>query len=361
MPELLKDRFFTKTFIEKLAEITSKNYSDFDKEKFQSLVLSSDWVTKELKEKMRHITLCLNETLPQNYETALGILEKVASEFSGFDGMIFPDFVEVFGLEEEEVSLKALEHLTKFSSSEFAIRHFLLKDQDKVMALMLKWSQSENFHVRRLASEGCRPRLPWAIGVPNLKKNPKPVLPILENLKADETDYVRRSVANNLNDISKDFPDLVLEICERWYGENKNTNWIVRHSLRGLLKKGNPRALILFGFGEPENVVVTNLAINKSSLKIGEEFNFNFAVQIPKDSSLKLRIEYAIHFRKANGSLSKKVFSISENTFSNPKTEFSKKHSFRNLTTRKHYAGEHFFEIIVNGVTKQKLAFLLEN
>lgn len=359
MPELLKERFFTKTFIEELAEVTQKNYSKFDKAKFKSLVLNSDWNKKELKEKMRHITLCLGKTLPQNYETALEILEKIAPEFSGFDGMIFPDFVEVFGLENEKLSLKALEHLTKFSSSEFAIRHFLLKDQNKVMDLMLKWSQSDNFNVRRLASEGCRPRLPWAIGVPNLKKNPKPILPILENLKADETDYVRRSVANNLNDISKDFPDLVLEICERWYGENKNTNWIVKHALRGLLKKGNSRALILFGFGNPENVKVKNLILDKNSLKIGEEFNFSFAVQIPKDSSLRLRIEYAIHFRKANGSLSKKVFSVSENTFSKTQTDFSKKHSFKDLTTRKHYSGEHFLEIIVNGVSKKKIAFSL--
>ncbi|KAA3602810.1 MAG: DNA alkylation repair protein [Calditrichaeota bacterium] len=360
MPELLKDRFFTKTFIEELAEVTHKNYSDFDKSKFKSLVFSSDWNAKELKEKMRHITLCLGETLPQNYESALEILQKIAPEFSGFDGMVFPDFVEVYGLNNFYESLKALEHLTKFSSSEFAIRHFLLKDQNKVIDLMLKWSKSENFHVRRLASEGCRPRLPWAIGVPNLKKNPKPILPILENLKADETDYVRRSVANNLNDISKDFPDLVLEICEGWYGKHKNTNWIVKHALRGLLKKGNPRALILFGFGKPENVEVSNLVLDKNYLRIGEEFNFSFEIQIPKDSSLKLRIEYAIHFCKANGSLSKKVFSISENTFSKPQTDFSKKHSFKDLTTRKHYSGEHFLEIIVNGVTKQKFTFLLE-
>src|SRR5690606_550673 len=145
-------------------------------------------------------------TLPPDYIEAVGVLKKAAPYFTGLEAMIFPDFVETYGLDHWEASMDALELMTRYSSSEYAVRPFIAKDTERMMAQMLEWAHSDSEHVRRLASEGCRPRLPWAMGLTMLKKDPSPILPILETLKQDESLYVRRSVANNLNDISKDHP-----------------------------------------------------------------------------------------------------------------------------------------------------------
>ena len=357
MAELLKERFFTEQFIDELAAVIQTNSAGFDRRKFKSLVYGDSWEAKELKERMRHISLSLGQTLPEDYDEAISILRKTAPHFTGFDGMVFPDFVEVFGLAHWETSLAALEFFTQFSSSEFAIRPFLKENSADIFPRMEKWAAHKNHHVRRLASEGCRPRLPWAMAIPELKKTPAPILPILEMLKADESDYVRRSVANNLNDISKDHPGLVLEICERWHGSHKHTNWIVKHACRGLLKNGNSRAMIIFGFGNPKNVEIKNFTLDKPTVAIGGEFTFEFDVQLKSKPAAKLRIEYAIYFRKAKGNLSKKVFQISENTFREAVTHFSKKHSFKDLTTRKHHPGEHQISVIVNGIEKAKTMF----
>ncbi|MDX2429675.1 MAG: DNA alkylation repair protein, partial [Bacteroides sp.] len=235
MAERLKDRFFSKKFIEELGEAIQQVYPDFDKTEFSRLVYADDWEEKELKERMYHITHSLHATLPENYPLALKNLTEVAPNFEGFDVMIFPDYVEKYGLDDWELSLPALAFFTTLCSSEFAIRPFLLKDPEKAVGYMYKWARDEDFHLRRLASEGCRPRLPWAKSLPAFKKDPTPILPIMETLKDDPVDYVRMSVANNLNDISKDHPDLVLYVCERWYGQSKNTDWIVKRACRTML------------------------------------------------------------------------------------------------------------------------------
>ena len=236
MPEKLKNIFFTKVFVENLAKAIKKEQGSFDKNKFMRLVFDQEWKKLELKAKMRHITGCLYETLPDDYVEAVKILKKVAPHFSGFDAMVFPDYVECYGLNHEKISLDALKLFTKCCSSEFGIRPFLLKNPIQVMSYMEKWAKDQDPHVRRLASEGCRPRLPWARALPYFKKDPRLILSILDILKGDPSEYVRRSVANNLNDISKDHQDLVLDICENWYGESKEINWLVKHACRDMLK-----------------------------------------------------------------------------------------------------------------------------
>jgi hypothetical protein len=190
------------------------------------------------------------------------------------------------------------------------------------------------------------------LGVPALKKDPSLVLPILEKLKNDPEEFVRKSVANNLNDISKDHPETVLEICERWQGTSKNTNWITKHACRTLLKQGNKRALLLFGFANPEKMKVENLTISNRSPKIGEEINFSFNLNLKIDSKQKVRLEYIVHFVKASGKTSPKVFQLKEVEMKPGLHSIQKKHSFRNLSTRKHYTGKHKLEIVVNGVVK---------
>jgi len=360
MPEKLKDMFFTQESINHLADTFKKYYPKFDKEKFTELIFDDNFDSLELKQKMRHTTECMYETLPKTYKEALDILKKVLPHIKGFEVMSFPDYVEIYGMDNWNLSLPALGYLTKYASSEFAIRQFLDKDPDRVMEYMLKWADDEDEKVRRFASEGCRPRLPWTIALPKFKKDPSPIIPILEKLKNDDSEFVRRSVANNLNDISKDNPEIALDICEHWIGKTDNTDWIVKHACRTMLKAGNKRAMILFGYGDPSNINVENFKFEKEKINIGDELGFSFDLNINEREKKKVRLEYGVYFMKANGKLSKKVFKITENSYKPGKHSFRKKHQFADMSTRKHYPGEHQVSIIVNGVEKEKTSFLLE-
>ncbi len=349
MAERLKDIFFTKDSIEFFAAVIKEAYQQFDENKFETLIYSPQWDSLELKEKMHHMAACMQKTLPQNYKEAIDILIKAASRIKGFEGMAIPDFVEQFGQDDWKTSLPALKHFTKYSSSEFAIRPFIIKDPERTMAFMQKLADDEHENIRRFSSEGCRPRLPWAMAVPELKKDPSLIIPILEKLKDDESEFVRKSTANNLNDISKDHPGLVLELCTAWQGKSKRTDWIIKHACRTMLKAGNKKALILFGFGGTVNMKPTNLELKQDTIKIGAELLFSFELKIEGRKQVKVRLEYKIDFMKAKGKRAAKVFQISENTFKPGIYKFSRKHSFADMSTRKHYSGQHAIIIIVNG------------
>ena len=354
MPEQLKKIFFTTSSINEMGDTIQRFYPDFDKNTFVKLIFDEGWEAMELKEKMRHTTQCLHKTLPESYKDALEILKKAAPYVKGFEAMSLPDFVELYGMEMEnwDLSLPALGHFTRYASSEFAIRPFLDRDPERAIVYMQTWAGDESPRVRRLASEGCRPRLPWAMALSTFKKDPSLILPILEKLKDDPSEDVRRSVANNLNDISKDNPQLMLDICEKWYGQNKNTDAIIKHACRTMLKAGNKRALLLFGFCDPTHIKVENFRIDKEVVKIGEDIRFSFDLIIDEKERSDVRLEYVVYFMKANGKLSRKVFQITENEYVPGKHLFKRKHSFVDMSTRKHYPGEHRVSIIINGEEK---------
>ncbi|MFN0120258.1 MAG: DNA alkylation repair protein [Blastocatellia bacterium] len=349
MAEKLKDLFFTRITLTRLAEAITQADAGFDQAKYLALVFDDAWEARELKARMRHAAVCLGQTLPGSYARVLKTLKQVAPQSRGFDGMIFPEFVEVYGQNDWDRSLPALEYFTRFGSSEFAVRPFFHKDAARVLAYALRWAESADPHVRRLASEGCRPRLPWAMALPEFIANPAPLLPVLEKLKDDESDYVRKSVANNLNDISKNHPDLVMEICERWSGHSPRADWIIKHACRGLLKARHARALRLFGFGESDRLAVTELSVEKKRLRIGEALFFSFTLQVGGETERKLRIEYMIDFVKADGRTSKKVFQIAEKSYAPGAYPLRRKQVMADLTTRKHYPGTHRLAIVVNG------------
>ncbi len=309
---------------------------------------------------MRHISATLYDFLPNNYHEAIKILQTVFLKISpkySLENMIFQDFVEIHGIKNFKISMEALEHFTKGSSSEFAIRRFILKHKEKTMTQMQAWANSKDEHVRRLASEGCRPRLPWAIALLEFKKNPEKVIEILEILKDDESEYVRRSVANNLNDISKDNPSIVKEIAQKWIGYSKQRDWIVKHGYRTLLKSGDKEILKIFGFGNIKNLKIDNITTQKI-VNIGEKLEFSFSLS-SKQVIGKTRLEYAICFLRQNSKYSKKVFRISERNFNQKEKQISKAHSFKHISTRKYYAGKHKVIIIINGEEIAKRTFLL--
>ena len=347
MAEPLKN-LYNEELIHSLCSALSSHYKKFNSGQFTERIFDKEWDQRELKDRMRHISVTLHSFLPPDYETAIEILIPASADFSGFEYMFFPDYVELYGLDEFEVSMSALEYFTEFSSSEFAVRPFIIKYPARMMRQMEEWAGSGNYHVRRLASEGCRPRLPWAMALPEFKKNPKAILDILDILKSDESEYVRRSVANNLNDISKDNPGAVIEIANSWLGDNPDTDWLVKHACRTLLKNAEPKIMALFGLGQPRHVELKTFKVLQR-VKMGGNLSFSFLLKTQTSELGKLRIEYAIDFMKHNGKQSRKIFKISEAEYPAQEKQISRNHSFRSITTRKYYPGSHGIAIIVNG------------
>lgn len=359
MAEQLKN-YVSTDFIKDLSTLISKRDKGFDSKTFLKSILNSQWETRELKDRLRHVAETLGPTLSGSYSQQIETLKKVAPQFTGLKGLLFPEFVHLYGLEHFATSVEALKVFTPFSSSEFAIRSFIQKYPKEMMALLEKWAKDPNEHIRRLASEGCRPRLPWSFPLRDFKKDPKPVLRILELLKNDPSLYVRKSVANNLNDISKDHPDLVLKIVKQWIGKSENTDWILKHALRTLLKKGDQRGLELFGVGKVKNVSGRSLQLAKPAFTIGSHLEFTALVENKNRKDVTLRIEYAIHYLKKDGTHSKKVFKISEKIFTPGKHSFKRRHSLKQMTTRKHNPGKHRLDFIINGETQASQNFTLK-
>ena len=238
-------------------------------------------------------------------------------------------------------------------------RPFILKNPKRAATWLKKQASHKSPDVRRFASEGCRPRLPWAIALPVFKNDPAMILPILERLKNDESEYVRKSVANNLNDISKDNPAQILRLAKQWHGQSPDTDWIVKHGCRTLLKAGNLQAMNLFGFTNSSQIKITKYKIETKKIKIGDSARFSFTLSVTGRQQIKVRLEYAVYYQKARNKISRKVFKISEFSCDPGKREISRNHSFVERSTRKHYGGKHEIALIINGVEKARAAFLL--
>lgn len=363
MPEPLKN-MYNEGYVSTVSKAIEAVHPQFDSVGFAHRVFDEGWSERELKDRMRHITHCLQHFLPDNYDASITILRESAESKSlkayTFENMIFPDFVEVYGLNHWDVSLPALEQFTQLSSAEFAVRPFILQDTERMMSQMTAWASHENYHVRRLASEGCRPRLPWAMALPAFKKDPSLILPILDALKNDESDYVRRSVANNLNDISKDNPQIVLKTLKKWQkNKTESIQWITSHALRTLIKAGDTKALALLGYGEAE-IEIENLVITPSTVEMGADLSFAFDIVSQSEETQSLMVDYVVHFVRANGSQSPKVFKLRKAELSpNERLTISKKHSFKAIITRRYYSGTHKIEIQVNGTIVAEAEFEL--
>ncbi|MFN3236337.1 MAG: DNA alkylation repair protein [Pseudomonadales bacterium] len=353
MAEPLK-HVYSQDFIRDLGERVASHSSHFNVTRFTQDVLAQDWPELELKARMSRISATLHQHLPSDFTSNATLLGQVAESYlqagrSGFEYMFLPEYIAEHGLSEFRTAMQALGKITQTGSAEFAVRPFLITHEAKSLRQMQRWAGHRNHHLRRLASEGTRPRLPWAMALPQYKADPTPILPILELLKADDSDYVRRSVANNLNDISKDHPELTLDIAAKWQGQGQATDRLIKHACRGLLKAGHPRALALFGLEPPAHIKLINFGVENTAVKFGDALAFTFQLQSQKPLGL-VRLEYAIDFLKANGAHSRKVFKISETDHKVNTITLSKRHKFVPITTRKHYPGPHGVAIIVNGV-----------
>jgi 3-methyladenine DNA glycosylase AlkC len=327
-------------------------------------VFDDGWTARELKQRMRHVTTTLHSFLPDDYRAALDILRRALPRVGdhGFVKMVFPDFVEVYGLEDWEASIPALEQFTQEMSAEFAIRPFIVRYPESTMTQMERWAHHPNAEVRRLSSEGCRPRLPWGIRLAALVADPSPILPILEALKKDTSESVRRSVANNLNDITKDHPALVIDLLRRWQVEDASPEmrWITNHALRTLVKKGDPAALALLGHSTDLAIAVHSLALQPQEVPLGGEVTFSFTVESLVDRSQNLVIDYVVYHRRARGQLSPKVFKLAKRVVQPGETvRITRRHSLAPVTTRRYYPGEHWIEVQINGRSYGRTRFVL--
>ena len=349
---LLKDLLTNRDTIGSIADGIAAVLPGFGRDTFMSAVFDDQWRNLELKQRIRHVATTLGDFLEGDYHTQLRVLVEAVPHIkdAGFAGISFPDFVELYGQHDPEASLDALEVLTTLESAEFAIRPFLRDDQATTIARMRQWAKHSDPKVRRLASEGTRPRLPWGIGLKTLREHPQPIIPILEALRHDPSEDVRRSVANNLNDIAKDHAELVVALLETWQDDTPETSALTRHALRSLLKRGHPGAFELLGYQPNVALNVTHTRIEPARVRVGSTTCLSFNLTSTSDQAQPVLIDAVVYYHKANGSLRPKVFRI-KNTNLDPHQTLAVTHKIdlQPKRTRPIYPGPHAVEVQING------------
>ncbi|WP_405125005.1 DNA alkylation repair protein [Ralstonia pseudosolanacearum] len=304
-----------------------------------------------IMERVRHIADALGAALPRDVPTALAILCDMGPHLTGgFQAVAVSEYAARFGLAHLDTSLDAIAALTRYGTGEFAVRPFLAADPQRTLSVMRRWAGDLDEHVRRLASEGSRPRLPWAARVPALTSDPTLAATILEALKSDPSPYVRKSVANHLNDIAKYKPDWVVERLAGWSQDEATTLWIIRHGLRTLIKAGNPRAMELIGAGVKPLVQAEIFSVAPDTVTLGETIAIEARLVSLSDTAQKLVVDYRIHYVRAGGRSAAKVFKLKTFTLgAHEAASVSMRQAIRDFSTRKHYAGLHRIELLVNG------------
>ena len=315
----------------------------------------------ELKERVAHLIEVLSHHLPSSFTETAKILKQVPKVWDHGDSndplrwfAAWPvtDYVAVYGLGAPKLALETLKHLTCLFSAEFAIRPFILQHPEMCQDLFRQWVSHKDEHVRRLVSEGTRPRLPWGMQLKPYMKDPSVNLPLLDQLKNDSSLYVRRSVANHLNDVAKDNPDTVIEVCEDWYPDaSEDLRWVIRHATRTLVKAGHPRVFPLLGYSRNVRVEAIEIQLAKPVVVLGEALEFNFEIRSAVKTKQKMVVDFAVHFVKANGKQQAKVFKLKSLELKGFETQaLSKSHPIKAITTRRYYPGVQKLEVLVNGV-----------
>lgn len=349
---------FSPALLQSIGDRLKSEYPSFDTALWMAQFSTYEWNAAELKQRVNLVARAFYHTLPQDYNKAISILKPVSQcMYYGYAGVVFSEYVALYGRSHWELSMEALAVFTQTSTAEFAIRPFIVDDPAKAMKQMEKWSKHPNHHVRRLSSEGCRPRLPWGMKLQLCIDDPYMTYAILDRLKGDSELYVRKSVANHLNDIAKDHPAVALEFAQAWQGHSPEADWVVRHGLRGLLKSGHAEALALMGQSPSKHIAVTHFGIAKKKLQLGDTLELTVALENKGRKHENLRLEYAIDYVKSTGKTGRKVFQWSMKPIAPGSHQFKKAQRLVNMTTRVHYTGRHSVHVIVNGVVLSSASF----
>jgi len=355
--------------ISRLAGNVKRAWPAFDSDGFVATA-TRDLRRLELKQRVGHVADALATYLPDDYPESLEIIVRASETWDrgnendplrGFAAWPLFHFIEHQGVADFERSMAALRSITHLFSAEFAVRAFIARYPERAFAELSRWTEHVSDHVRRLVSEGTRPRLPWATRIPSLIDDPAPVLALLERLKDDRALYVRRSVANNLNDIAKDHPERVMDICEMWAERAPaNRRWIIERATRTLVKEGHPRVWGLLGFTRRPRLAVSDLRLDAERISIGDDLSFQLEITSTARSGQRLAVDYAVHFIKANGKTRPKVFKLKVLELEPGRVaRVSKRHSFRPISTRTYYPGRHAIEVLINGVAYARADFEL--
>jgi 3-methyladenine DNA glycosylase AlkC len=358
MAELLKNRFgpvIPKTISGMIVTV----FPGFDSKSFIKSALEG-YDELELLPRGWKIARALRPYLPEHFPDAAAIL--IASlgpkldktEDHGMTPFLYLPhscFVVEYGLDHFEESMAAQYEITQRFTAEFSIRPFIEKYPDASLERLRVWANDPSAHVRRLVSEGTRPRLPWAPRLRTFEKDPRPVLSLLEMLKDDPELYVRRSVANHLNDLGKDHPDLLVRTVTRWLkGASDERRWVVNHALRSAVKRAEAGALNVLGFGRDAKAKIHNATVKPQRVAIGGDVEISFELKNSGPTKQRVLVDFRIHFVKANGTTSAKVFKLKTVELAAKETvRLSKKVSLREMTTRKHYPGVHKVDAVLNG------------
>jgi 3-methyladenine DNA glycosylase AlkC len=345
--------------VTRISQALSKVLTNFPIQDFEESCLKG--LNKlELKERVNHIINILHQYLPIDFKQTSIILISLSNiwDFGDVDDPLksfaaWPiiDYFSVYGLEYPEESLYGLKQLTHLFSAEFAIRPFIVKYPEYCHEQFTLWVKDESNDIRRLVSEGTRPRLPWGIQLKQFVSDPTPNIPLLDTLKSDPSLYVRRSVANHLNDIAKDHPNIVIKTCKQWKTvDSKEVDWVIKHATRTLVKNGCAEVFPLLGFSENPDVAINEISLSSNAIKLGESISFDFTIKNQSNNLQKLVVDYAIYFVKNNGAQQAKVFKLKNIALKpNESMSLNKSFSFKPITTRKYYKGEHKIEILING------------
>jgi len=357
MPEPLKNSFGPDVPV-LIANMIAPVYPEFDRERFISLAVDG-LEGLELTPRARQVADALAATLPEDRHDAMAIItaslgpEDEAVELTGmepFRYLPFVFFVAQHGLDHFDSAMTVQYELTKRFTAEFSVRAYLDRYPERTLEQLHVWATDDNVHVRRLVSEGTRPRLPWAPRLRRFQDDPLPVIELLEILKDDEDEYVRRSVANNLNDISKDHPGLAVAAADRWWSEDPDTRRLVRHGLRTLVKAGDPDALAILGFSSDSPVRLQAVNIEPTTVHVGGSVRITADLENPESSQGEALVDFIVHFVKANGASNPKVFKGGERSVpAGGSARVSKLVSVAQHSTRTHYPGVHTVDIQING------------
>ena len=358
MAEPLKNQFGVEV-PGRIARMIVPVFPEFNSERFIQEALN-EYEPLNLMERGWKITRALRSHLPKDYKSAVKILIKSLgpkndeTENLGMAPFLYLPhvlFVSGYGLDFFETSMLAQYELTQRFTAEFSIRSFIERYPEATMERLKNWTKDPNKHVRRLVSEGTRPRLPWARRLRQFQKDPDPVLELLELLKDDPELYVRRSVANNLNDIGKDHPAILALTAQRWLkGATKERRWLVHHALRSALKRAEPRALAVLGLANTSLLSIDKASVTPKRGIIGKSVSISFELTNKDSKKRQILVDFRVHFVKANGKTNPKVFKLKTVTL-RPKESLRMKKSISlaEMTTRKHYPGTHKVDVMLNG------------
>lgn len=366
MADQLK-HFFDEGVVRSIASDLSRACPAFRADEFTCACMAG-LAELELTARARHIAGAMADHLPGPFAADAAILlaslgpEAPSNGETGFGSFRYLPhvfFVQSRGLDDFEAAMEAQYELTKRFTAEWSIRAFLVRHPDATYARLREWAGDRNVHVRRLVSEGTRPRLPWAPRLRAFQQDPRPVLALLELLKDDPERYVQRSVANNLNDIAKDHPDLTVAVCRDWSTDAPpGRAWTVRHALRSLVKAGHPGALRILGAGDEPRVSIDRVELAPPATELGGTLRFSFEIASIAAEAQDLVVDYAVHYVKANGGTRPKVFKLRRIALEPAaRLTLGGTISFRDLTTRRHYPGRHRIELLINGVRRPLAAF----